>query len=148
MGSKRLTVIVDSDAFLALLYTADVHAGAAERTLTGLIARKTRFLYPASVITETATLVQRRLKLPEIAQQIVHMVKTQRLTITPVNQETIAAALSFYRPTEGSSHHTLFDAVVAATAKAYQADAIFSFDGWYKSLGFKLTGELVEQQQP
>jgi predicted nucleic acid-binding protein len=145
VGSKRLTVIVDSDAFLALLYKADDHAATAERILHALIECKTRFLYPASVITETATLVQRRLKLPEIAQQIAHMVKTQRLMVTPVDQETLTGALTYYRPTESSSHHTLFDAVVAATAKAQQADAIFSFDGWYQSLGFTLAGALVAQ---
>ncbi len=145
MGNKRITVIVDSDAFVALLHGADVHGQDAERILTALIARKTRFLYPATVITETTTLVQRRLKLPEIAEQIVQMVHTQRLLITPVTDETITAALAYYQPTKSSTHHTLFDAVVAATAKQYQADAIFSFDGWYKSLGFKLAGDLVAQ---
>ncbi len=69
----------------------------------------------------------------------------QRLLITPVTHETITAALAYYQPTKSSTHHTLFDAVVAATAKQYQADAIFSFDGWYKSLGFKLAGALVAQ---
>jgi hypothetical protein len=55
VGNKRLTVIVDSDAFLALLHKADAHANAAEETLTALITHKTRFLYPASVITEMGT---------------------------------------------------------------------------------------------
>ncbi len=41
-----------------------------------------------------------------------------------------------------SKHNTLFDAVVAATAKKYQADAIFSFDKFYKKQGFKLASEL------
>jgi len=39
-------------------------------------------------------------------------------------------------------HHTLFDAVVAAVADKYQADAIFSFDKFYKSKGFKLASDL------
>ena len=42
-----------------------------------------------------------------------------------------------------SKHHTLFDAIVAAVAKKYYADAIFSFDKFYKSKGFKLVSELL-----
>jgi predicted nucleic acid-binding protein len=37
----------------------------------------------------------------------------------------------------------LFDALVATFAKKYNADAIFSFDEWYKNLGFKLVTSLV-----
>jgi predicted nucleic acid-binding protein len=84
------------------------------------------------------------MKLPEIAEQIAQMVKKQSLMITPVNQETLTGALVYYQPTKTSTHNTLFDAVVAATAKAHQADAIFSFDAWYKSLGFTLAGEMVK----
>src|SRR2546423_1513316 len=121
---------MDSDAFVALLHGADVHGPDAERILTALISRKARLLHPPTMLTETATLVQRRLKLPEIAAQIVQLVHQRRLLITPVTDQTLTAALTYYQPTKSSTHHTLFDAVVAATAKAYQADAIFSFDGW------------------
>jgi predicted nucleic acid-binding protein len=144
VGTKRITVIVDSDAFIALLHGADSHSQDAVRILTTLIARKARLLYPATVITETATLVQRRMKLPVIAEKIAQMVHTQTLLITPVNQEMLTRARTYYQPTQMSTHHTLFDAVVAATAKTYHADAIFSFDGWYTVLGFTLAGELVQ----
>jgi predicted nucleic acid-binding protein len=70
---------------------------------------------------------------------------TQHMLITPVTHETLTAALAYFQPATNSTHHTLFDAVVAATAKQYQADAIFSFDGWYKTLGFKLVGALVKE---
>jgi predicted nucleic acid-binding protein len=142
VGPDRLTIIVDSDAFVALLHEADEHAAAADTILKHLIAIKARLLYPATVITETATLVQRRMKLPQLAEQITQMVKTQRLMVTPVDQATLQEALTYYQPTKISTHHTLFDAVVAATAHTYHADAIFSFDGWYKSLGFTLAGQL------
>jgi predicted nucleic acid-binding protein len=142
VGTDRLTIIVDSDAFVALLHEADDHAPVAYHILQHLIATKARLLYPATTITETATLVQRRMKLPALAEQITQMVKMQRLLVTPVDQTTLQAALTYYQPTKTSTHHTLFDAVVAATAHTYQADAIFSFDGWYKSLGFRLAGEL------
>jgi predicted nucleic acid-binding protein len=37
----------------------------------------------------------------------------------------------------------LFDALVAAVAKKNNADAIFSFDEWYKKLGFTLVTGLI-----
>lgn len=43
---------------------------------------------------------------------------------------------------ERSKHATLFDGIVAAVAEKYQADAIFSFDKFYKRKGFKLASEL------
>ncbi len=35
----------------------------------------------------------------------------------------------------GSKENTLFDAVIAAIAKRFNADAIFSFDEWYRKWG-------------
>ena len=63
------------------------------------------------------------------------MIAEEQMEIAPVNEQTMRAAFPYFKPDKASTHHTLFDAVVAATAKTYNADAIFSFDRWYKSLG-------------
>jgi predicted nucleic acid-binding protein len=144
VGQHVTTIVVDSDALIALFHPGDVHAERAEQILQALLAMNPHLLYPASVLLETITLLQRRLKQPAIAQQLSQLIAQHALTITPVTQETIYQAVTFFKPTQRSTHHTLFDAVVAATAKTQQADAIFSFDGWYKSLGFKLAGDLVK----
>lgn len=139
------TVVVDSDGLVALLYQNDAHAQTAERILQSLIKQEARLLYPATVIVETATLFQLRLKQPAIAEQLAGMLREAEMEIVPVDGTSLGAALTLFRPREGSAHNTLFDAVVAATAKAYKADAIFSFDGWYKSLGFTLADAPMEQ---
>jgi len=41
-----------------------------------------------------------------------------------------------------SKKNTLFDCIVAVTAEENKADAIFSFDKFYKRKGFKLASEI------
>lgn len=137
------TVVVDSDGLVALLYQRDAHAPAAEQILQTLIEQQARLLYPATVLIETATLFQLRLQQPAIAGQLVALIRESNLEVTPVGPELLQDALAVFRPQAGSKHHTLFDAVVAATAKAYYADAIFSFDGWYHTQGFILAQTLL-----
>ena len=48
---------------------------------------------------------------------------------------------TYFNP-DTSKKNTLFDCTVAAVAEEYKADAIFSFDKFYKSKGFKLASEL------
>jgi hypothetical protein len=43
----------------------------------------------------------------------------------------------------GSKKNDFFDAVVAAHAKRLDADAIFSFDEWYRKIGLTLTDDLI-----
>ena len=43
--------------------------------------------------------------------------------------------------------NTLFDAVVAAIAKRLNADAIFSFDEWYRKIGLTLTDDLIQARK-
>jgi predicted nucleic acid-binding protein len=143
VGKPVTTIVVDSDALIALFHPGDAHAQRAEQILQALLALNPHLLYPASVLLETSTLLQRRLKQPALAQQLTQLIAQHTLTITPVTQATIHQTLTRFQPQQGSTHHTLFDAVVATTAQPYQAEAIFSFDGWYKTQGFRLAGELV-----
>jgi len=58
----------------------------------------------------------------------------------------LKTAIGFYRP-EGSKYNTFFDAIVAAVTKLTKADAIFSFDEWYKKQGFKITDEFMKENK-
>jgi predicted nucleic acid-binding protein len=77
-----------------------------------------------------------------LAAQIAELVKQNQFPIEPVSEKTLSDAVCYFKPTEGSKHNTLFDAVVAAVAKTTNADAIFSFDRWYTKHGFALAAEL------
>lgn len=60
------------------------------------------------------------------------------------DSDVLASALTFFDP-QGSKQNTLFDALVAATAKKRQSTIIFSFNEWYKKLGFQLAADLVRE---
>lgn len=145
MGKTVIRIVVDSDGLVALLHPGDAHADIASQILKDLIGKSAHLLYPATTLIETATLFQRRLKEPEIADRIAQMIQSQTISITPIGQDMMEKALTYYQPLGGSTHNTLFDAVVAATAAIYKADAILSFDKWYTSLGFVLAGDFVKQ---
>ncbi|MEK9179518.1 MAG: hypothetical protein AAB893_03555, partial [Patescibacteria group bacterium] len=53
-----------------------------------------------------------------------------------------SAVHNFFGP-QISKHNTLFDCIIAAVAKEYRADAIFSFDKFYRKLGFKLAEDIL-----
>jgi len=67
------------------------------------------------------------------------------VSVVAVNQDTIKHAIQFFSPTT-SKKNTLYDCIIAAVAEENKADAIFSFDQFYKKQGFKLASEFVEKE--
>lgn len=63
--------------------------------------------------------------------------------VAEINKQTLIHALNYFSPIT-SKKNTLFDCIVAAVAEEYKADAIFSFDKFYKKKGFKLASELTK----
>ena len=61
--------------------------------------------------------------------------------IENIDKELLTEALKIFDPS-GSKQNTLFDALVAATAKKLNTNVIFSFDDWYEKLGLKLAANL------
>ena len=58
----------------------------------------------------------------------------------------IKYAIENYFNPKMSKKNTLFDCVVAAVAKKYKVDAIFSFDDFYKKSGFTLTEDYFKEK--
>jgi predicted nucleic acid-binding protein len=137
------TVIVDSDALIALLNKDDSLADKAVKTLEALHVQEVRLLYPATTLIETTTALQRKLSNPTLTIEIARMIKESQFEVVPVDQEILELAELLFKP-HGSKQNTLFDAVVAAIAKKLNADAIFGFDAWYEKVGFKLASSLLE----
>ena len=54
--------------------------------------------------------------------------------VQAVDHAVLTEAADLFHP-NGSKKNTPFDAVVAAIAKRFNADAIFSFDEWYRKWG-------------
>jgi len=137
-----MTIIVDSDGLIGMLFKDDAHFLSAQVIIQKLSKRETIFIYPATVITESTTILKIRIKKPELADQIAKLLLSGQLVIEPVDEELLKKAVNLLAGKKGSEHNTLFDAVVAAVAEEHKADAIFSFDKFYKTKGFKLASEL------
>lgn len=137
------TVIVDSDALIALLNKDDLLAERALKTLEGLYRLEVRLLYPATTLVETTTTLQRRLSDASLTKEIVKMIKESQFPVVAVDQEIIKSAEELFNPS-ASKQNTLFDAVVAAIANLQKAYAVFSFDSWYEKVGLTLAYKIIE----
>lgn len=136
-----MTIIVDSDGLIGGLDPNDSHYESSLKINENLVKNHARLLYPATVIAESVTFLQGRLNKPDLAYAILQLIKEGNLEIEVVNAETLQKA-SELMDLKRSKHNTLFDCIVAVVAKEHNADAIFSFDKFYKSIGFKLASEL------
>lgn len=136
-----MIIVVDSDALIGSLYLQDQHYKNSQEIRFKLAKNNARLIYPATVIVETTTFLQGRLDKPELAKQVIQLISDSSLVIEPIDKDILQKA-SKYMDFKSSKHNTLFDAIVAAVAQKYKADAIFSFDKFYEKKGFKLASEL------
>lgn len=139
--NNPLVVIVDADAIVAQASPSDNLHASAVKTAEKLIQLNAQVLYPATAITEATTHIQRVLNSGAIAYGTAIAFTDPNVNVVEVNQETIRHATQFFSPTT-SKKNTLYDCIVAAVAEENKADAIFSFDRFYKTKGFKLALEL------
>jgi predicted nucleic acid-binding protein len=136
-----MIIVVDSDGLIGLFNKDDAHFQSTQSILLNLTKKSTKFIYPVTTITEATAILKIRLKKPELADQITNLLLSDQLIIEPVDEYLLKEGAKLL--TGGSSaHDTLFDAIVAAIAKKYKADAIFSFDKFYNTKGFKLASDL------
>lgn len=138
-----MKIVVDSDGLIGSLNPEDIHYQTSQKILTMLLKKGAQLIYPATVIAESVTFLQGRLNNPELAKLVVQWTIDNKLNIETIDNMVLqkAALLMNFK---GGKHHTLFDCIVAAVAEDQHADAIFSFDKFYKSQGFKLASDLPE----
>lgn len=138
---KSNLVVGDADAIIAQANSEDSNHKEAVRIAQEFITSQVRVIYPATAVIEAITHIQRVLNSGVTAYGTAQLMVDPAIEVVEVNKETLTNAVSYFSPTT-SKKNTLFDCVVAATAEEYKADAIFSFDKFYKSKGFKLASEL------
>ncbi|PJE63732.1 hypothetical protein COU89_01710 [Candidatus Roizmanbacteria bacterium CG10_big_fil_rev_8_21_14_0_10_45_7] len=141
MMSKRPIVIADSDAIIAQTNPADIHHKKANEISQNLININAQLLYPTTTIVESTAHMQRVLNSTASAYGTAVVMTSPDAQVVEVNKQTLTNALKFFGPNT-SKKNTLFDCIVAAIAQEHKADAIFSFDNFYKKKGFKLAEEL------
>ena len=102
-----------------------------------------KVIYQASAILEATTVLQGRLNSGATAYGTAVAFTDPNVHVAGINQAILSSAVKHFSPTT-SKKNTLFDCIVAAVAEEYEADAIFSFDHFYRSKGFKLAADLKQ----
>lgn len=138
---KSSLVVGDADAIIAQANSEDSNHNEAMRIAQKFIASQVRVIYPVTAVIEAVTHIQRALNSGVTAFGTAQLMIDPAIEIVEVNKQTLTNAINYFSPAT-SKKNTMFDCVVAATAEEYKADAIFSFDKFYKSKGFKLASEL------
>ena len=139
---KEILIIVDADAIVAQVNIFDSNHAKALAISQKINRLKARVIYPLTAIVEAVTVLQRKLDNKSAAYATASAFTNLKLQIAKIDFDIYSKAVNNYFKPGTSKKNTLFDCIVAALAEKHQADAIFSFDKFYKKRGFKLTSEL------
>ena len=139
---KSLLVVVDADAIVALAHPFDANHKKSNRISKKLVKLNAQVIYPATAIAEAVTVIQRVLGSGTTADGTAVSFIEPDVSIVEIGHDIYSNAVDKYFAPDASKKNTLFDCIVASVAEKYQANAIFSFDNFYKKQGFKLASEL------
>ena len=139
--NKPLIVVGDTDGLIAVLHEEDTNHEKAVAAVKKLMQQDAQTIFPLTSIAETVTTLKRRLNKPILAEKVIRQITDGTLAIENMDTDMLNTALKIFDP-KGSKKNTLFDALVAATAKKLGTKIIFSTDSWYTKLGFTLAVNL------
>jgi predicted nucleic acid-binding protein len=139
-------IIADADAIVALASKSDANHEKAKHVLAYLSTMQSSLLFPLTAICEATTALQGKLSNPQAAQFVVERVQSGDFPIQTIDHGILVGAIRLFHP-HGSKKNTLFDAIIATIAKQFHADAIFSFDSWYKKIGLHLVSDFIKEDK-
>jgi uncharacterized protein with PIN domain len=84
MSEKRRSMVVDTDALVALLNKDDALAGRAQEILERCIAEGVHLIYPATMLVEAVTTFQRKLSQPLLAGEVAKLVREGQFGVAPI----------------------------------------------------------------
>lgn len=142
MPKKNPLVVVDADAIVAQVNTVDANYKKALKIAQELDRLNASVIYPVTAVLEAVTVLQRKINNPAVAEETASAFVNFETQVIEVNQEIYSCAVNHYFSSKAGKKDTLFDCVVASVAEKFRADAIFSFDKFYKKHGFRLASEL------
>lgn len=142
MNTDIKVIIGDADGLIALISQDDLHHQTADDIVVKIYEKGFTLLFPAVIIAETITTFTRKYNNRHAAANLANQIQEGPLKMVDTTDYIMKEASKLFNPLS-SKKDTFFDAVVAATAKEYGAQYIFSFDHWYEKQGFKLTKDLL-----
>jgi predicted nucleic acid-binding protein len=140
----RLLIVADADAIIAQTFKGDSNHARATEIVQKLVNAGVKVIYPVTAVCEAITVIQRVLGNKVLARETAKLFTGSDSSVIDVDGKIYSKAVDKYFLSVVSKKDTIFDCCVAAVADEYQADAIFSFDSFYKKRGFVLTSELVK----
>ncbi len=140
MISKNI-IVGDADILIALYFKNDILHNKVVNISKKFLTTETSIIFPNTAIAEGITTLHRKLSNSAAAALLSQDYKKRVFEVEYVDEHIMQEAAELYNP-KSSKKNTFFDALVAATAKKLNSETIFSFDGWYKKLGFKLASDL------
>lgn len=139
---KTIVVVADTDVIIARTFLKDLKHDEVRRIFDRLTSLNAEILYPITAIAEAISFIQRVLGNSYAAYETAKLFTHNDIAKIDIDYEIYSNAFTKYFGPAISKKNTLFDCIVAAVADKYQADAIFSFDSFYKKRGFELASEL------
>src|SRR5438552_3691219 len=121
------TVLVDSDAFVGLFYTADAHHQRASAILEGIKRKQSYLVTTSLVIAETATVLSHR-EGQDTARAFLDWSET--LPVIHISEELQKEALSLFKQ-QHNKGNSVVDCANVAVMKRFGIPTIFSFDKVY-----------------
>lgn len=144
MVSAHKIVVGDADSLIALVNDRDIHNAKARTIVAALEEKNYAVFYPNTAILETITSLKRKLNLAAKAELIARQYLQGAFTLVWVDEEIQRDALERFVHSARSKQHTVFDSIVVSCASRVGADAIFSFDHWYRTLTIPLAEDLMD----
>ena len=143
VSDNGIQVLIDSDAFIAWFKPDDLMAPYAEKIFAKIFAEELRIAVTSLVVIETATTLSNRADHATALKFLATITKTDLpvIHITEALQQD-AIALFAQQAKKGTS---LVDCANAVALRHFNIPAIFSFDGFYKRLGFRVLGDETRQ---
>lgn len=137
------TILLDSDALIALINEEDEFHEKASAIRKKLEQSQTLFAVSRYIIAETATFLTLRVK-KETANKFLKDMSEQEINIIDTNEELEKLAKEYFFD-QKSKKVTYFDCANMAIMKRYKWNIIFSFDKHYKQNNFLLAEDVVRQ---
>ena len=139
--NKQTLVVGDADSIVARANPNDLKHQEAKKITDRLSDLEAQLIYPVTAVVEAVTFIQRALNSGATAYgTAVEFIESGQ--VAEVDEEIYSRAVNDFFDASVSKQDTLFDCIVAAVAKKYGAEAIFSFDKFCQKHGFKLASEL------
>ena len=127
----------DADGLISLALSHESNHDLAVAGTIAFAKQGIEVLFPVTVFPEAITSLKRAANQPAKAHLLATQFAKGAFNIVYIDKDIMNRACEIFDKAK-SKQNTFFDAIVAATAEKLDASCIFSFDGWYPKLGFKL----------